>query len=161
MTKFKLDFEDDDLDEPYTLVAIHCSEEEYKVSYLLNLHLELKLARSTEDLDLSTKGVLMTYPLYEYEDTQQYSNYYLIANSSRREEANSSDGLFGISAERSSTHYLIPELRKVDYCLKIYSDFKNISRKQIITDLNEIKQIISAYTVEIDTIKSRNNLIIG
>ena len=155
MTKLKLDF-DDDFDEPYTLLAIHCSEEEYKLAYLLNLHLGIKLTRRPVDLDFSIKGALVAFPLYDYEDTDQYTSYYLVSNCSQLEGANSPEGLF---ATASDTFYLIPELKKVDYFLKIYSDFESVPLKKIIAGLNEIKQVISAYTVAVDTIKSRNNLI--
>jgi|SRR5690554_1733566 len=160
MANLKLDFEDE-MDEPYTLVAIHCSEEEYKLAYLLNLHLGMKLARRTVDLDFSNKGILVTFPLYDYENSNQYTNYYLVSNRCRFEEANlnSSEGLFASAVEKSSTQYLIPELKKVDYFLKIFSDFETVPLRKIVSEINEIKQVISAYTVEVDTIKSKNNLI--
>lgn len=160
MANLKLDFEDE-MDEPYTLVAIHCSEDEYKLAYLLNLHLGMKLARRKVDLDFSNKGMLVTFPLYNYENISQYTNYYLVSNRCRFEEAssNSSDGLFAAASEKSSTQYLIPELKKVDYFLKIFSDFETVPLRKIVSEINEIKQVISAYTVEVGTIKSKNNLI--
>jgi hypothetical protein len=55
--------------------------------------------------------------------------------------------------------YLIPELKKVDYFLKIRSDFDNLGTKILVNQINEIKQIISAYQVEPEALKSRDNLI--
>ena len=161
MANLKLDF-DEEMDEPYTLVAIHCSEEEYKLAYLLNVHLGTKFTRRGADLDYSNEGLLVTFPIYDYEDTNKYNCYHLVANRCKSEEASlqSAFGLFesGIS-KKSKIHYLLPEFKKTDYFLKIYSDFEAVPLRKIISGINEIKQVISAYVVEIDDIKSKNNLI--
>ncbi|MFT4943981.1 MAG: hypothetical protein ACI8RH_001729, partial [Flavobacteriales bacterium] len=36
---------DDDFEEDFSLIAIHCSEEPYKVAYILNQFARLKLRR--------------------------------------------------------------------------------------------------------------------
>ncbi len=153
---------DEEMDEPFALVAIHCSEEEYKVAYLLNTQLGTKLKRRSSDLDFSNNGLIVTYPIYDFEDTQKYSSYQLVANKCRFENLSlhSPLGLFdtGVS-EKEKTHYLLPEYKKVDYILKIYSDFEAFSLRQIISEINEIKQVISAYTLDMNDIKSKNNLI--
>lgn len=161
MANLKLDF-DDEMDEPFTLVAIHCSEEEYKLAYLLNLHLGTKFARRSLDLDFSSDGSLVNYPIYDYEDAFKYTSYYLVVNSCRVEEASlqSSDGLFArMTSKKSKVHYLLPEFKKVDFFLKIYSDFETVPLRKIISEINGIKQVISAYIVEPENIKSKNNLI--
>jgi|SRR5690554_899464 len=153
---------DEEMDEPYTLVAIHCSEEEYKLAYLLNVHLGTRFKRRVSDLDFSSEGLLVTYPIYDFVDVNKYNNYHLVANRCRIEEAvlQSAVGLFatGVS-EKAKTHFLLPEFKKVDYFLKIYSDFETLPLRKIISEINEIKQVISAYEVEMDDIKSKNNLI--
>src|SRR5690606_13390785 len=157
----KLDF-NEEMDEPFTLVAIHCNEEEYKLASLLILHLGTKFIRRVVDLDFSSEGVLVNYPIYDYEDGYKYISYYLVSNICRIEESSlqSSDGLFStLTSKKTKTHYLLPELRKVDYFLKLYSDFESVPLRKIISEINGIKQIVSAYTVEMDTIKSKNNLI--
>lgn len=153
---------DDDFEEPFTLIAIHCSEEDYKVAYLLNRHLNMKLHRKRSDLDFSTEGLLITFPLFEFEDMHKYTHFYLVANKCKSVGASlqSSGGLFAeLITEKSRVHYLLPDLKQVDYFLKIYSDFETVPLKKILSELNEIKQVISAYSVEIDNIKSKNNLI--
>ena len=72
----------------------------------------------------------------------------------------SSGGLFAeMVSEKSTVHYLLPELKKVDYFLKIYSDFDTVPLRKFLSEINEIKQIISAYIVETEHIKAKNNLI--
>ncbi|MDB4299235.1 IPExxxVDY family protein [Flavobacteriaceae bacterium] len=41
---------DDDFEEDFSLIAIHCSEEPYKVAYILNQFARLKLRREKVDL---------------------------------------------------------------------------------------------------------------
>ena len=40
---------DDDFAEDFSLIAIHCSEEPYKVAYILNQFARLKLRREKSD----------------------------------------------------------------------------------------------------------------
>ena len=43
---------DDFLEEAsYTLIAIHCTIEDFRLAYLLNKHLGINLTRKTSDLD--------------------------------------------------------------------------------------------------------------
>jgi hypothetical protein len=161
MAHHKLVF-DEDFEEPFALIAIHCSEEDYKLAYLMNHHLNMRLKRKKTDLDFSTEGLLITFPLYDFEDVHKYTHFYLVANKCRSVEAGlqSSGGLFAeMATEKSRVHYLLPELKKVDYFLKIYSDFETVPLRKILSEINEIKQVISAYSVELDNIKSKNNLI--
>ena len=72
----------------------------------------------------------------------------------------SSGGLFDESdSEKVTTYYLLQEFKKVDYFLTIYSDVDSIPIATIVSEINKIKQVISAYSVEADQIKSKNNLI--
>lgn len=161
MANHKLIF-DEDFEENFTLIAIHCSEEAYKMAYLMNQHLNLGLKRKRKDLDFSTEGLLITFPLYNFEDAHKYTHFYLVANKCKSVEASlqSSGGLFAeLVSEKSTVHYLIPEFKKIDYILKIYSDFETVPLRKFLSEINEIKQVISAYTLEIDTVKSKNNLI--
>lgn len=153
---------DDDFNEEFTLIAIHCSEEAFKMAYLLNQHTGLHLYRRPVDLDFSNNGLEVTFPLYEFEDEQQYTTYNLIANKCRSLAAhvNSSGGLFDTSdSENIVTTYLLPEYKKVDFFLKVYSDFETIPLRKIIAAINQIKEVISSYSVDTETIRSKNNLI--
>ena len=67
MANYKLILEDDFKDE-FTLIAIHCSEEAYKMAFLLNQHLSLQLKRRRTDLDFSKQGLELSFPWFEFED---------------------------------------------------------------------------------------------
>lgn len=153
---------DDDYVEEFSLIAIHCSEESYKMAFLINKHLGLQLKRERIDLDYSSKGLSVTFPLFQFTSNIQYNTYYLVANKCSSLEANiqSSGGLFGNdTSEKIVVTYLLPEYKKVDFFMKVESEFENIPSHEIITKINEIKQVISAYKVETENLKSKNNLI--
>lgn len=153
---------DDDFAEDFSLIAIHCSEEAYKVAYLLNQFAQLKLYRRVVDLEYSNNGLEITFPLFEFEDKSKYTAYNLVANKCKSAIAKvaSSGGLFGnIRGEETVTTYLIPEFKKVDYFLKIQSDFDAVGTKMLLMAINDIKQIISAYEVDTTSLKSKHNLI--
>ena len=153
---------DDDFAEDFSLVAIHCSEEAYKVAYLINRHLKLCLKRRKQDLLISNKGQDMNFPIFHFEDQFQYTDYHLVSNRSKAKITNEAieNGLFaGTISEKSVTTYVLPEFKKADFFLKIESEFEQIPLRKNIAIINEIKQVISAYEIEPIQIKSNNNLI--
>ena len=54
--------------------------------------------------------------------------------------------------------YMLPELKKVDFFLKIdHQD--EINETEIVNNLNTIERISTVYSIEISKIKNKNNLI--
>jgi hypothetical protein len=152
----------DDFEDDYTLLAIHCTAPSYKMAFLLNKYLGLSFVRRPVDLDYSNDGLEVTFPLYQFEDKQAYTDYFLVANSCRSQAAmlQPSGGLFDAQQEpRIVTTHLIPELKRVDYFMKIESELASVPIRAILADLNDVDQIISAYQVELDRVKSKHNLI--
>jgi len=161
MATYKILLEDD-FAEDFSLVAIHCSEEAYKMAYLLNQHLNLRLERKKLDLDFTHDNLEISFPIFEFEDQFQYTKYYLTSNKCKSNVANTTDsvGLFGKDiSERIRVTNLLPEFKKVDFFLKVETDFKNSPLRKNIALINEIKQVISAYEIDVSQIKSNNNLI--
>lgn len=152
----KLEF-DDLFEDEYELIAIHCSLEIYRMAYMLNAHLGISLSRKKKDLDFTIKGDHVHYALYEFDDSKKHLTYQLVSNSmiAIENKLNSMDGLFVTSDHR---HFLIPEL-KCDFLIKISSESGRVPLKEIISRINEIKQVISVYAVDPMDLKSRNNLI--
>ena len=161
MANHKLILEDD-FQEEFSLIAIHCSEEPYKMAYMLNKRMSLRLSRTKLDVDFSSQGLDISFPLFEYEDELSYIIYNLISNKNKSLTAKfqSSGGLFSnVSSEKTITTFLLKEFKNVDYFLKIQSDYEKVSTRKLISTINEIEQVISAYTIESEKIKSKNNLI--
>lgn len=153
---------DDDFQDEFSLIAIHCSDEPFKMAYMLNKKIPLRLVRKKKDIDFSNQGLEVSFPIFEFEDEYNYLLYNLVANKNKSLSAkiHSSGGLFDeISSEKTISTFLINEFKTVDFFLKIHSDFEKVSTRNIISAINEIEQVISAYDVDIDKIKSKNNLI--
>ena len=95
MAHHKLLLEDDSNDN-YSLISIHCSEEPYKLAFMLNKHLSIHLKRKPLDLDFSNKGLDVTFPIFEYKNNLNHSFYNLVANKcySQSAKVHSSGGLF-------------------------------------------------------------------
>lgn len=161
MANYKLVL-DDDIKDDFILIAIHCSVEAYKMAYLINRFVGLKLERRRVDLDFSKKGLEVTFPWFEFEDKNEYTAYDLLANKCKSRSAHTvaSGGLFGGGgSEELITEFLLPELKTVDFLLKITSDFEQVPIRKLLNDINEINEVISAYQLQTDDLRSRNNLI--
>lgn len=153
-------FEDDFEEDNYTLIAIHCSTEDYRLAYLLNTNLNLKLARKQEDLDYNYMEA--SFSIYEWDDEENFVTWNLVANTSKKEveQMASAGSLFSDQkGKRTISKYLIPEQKKVDFFVKISSENYLKSSKIIISKINAIAEVITAYSVNPKQLKSKNNLI--
>ena len=150
-------------DDDYELIAIHCSLASYRLAFLLNKNLNLRLFRKKEDVIFSHKNLIASFPLYQFEDHFQYTTYSLFGNKFQTKIENNinvTDGLFTASAEGALiTKYLIPELKNVDFFLKIETETSNFSSKDLLQNMLKISQIMTAYALDYAPLKSKNNLI--
>ncbi|MBC2843991.1 IPExxxVDY family protein [Winogradskyella flava] len=150
---------DDFYDDSYKLIAIHCGIEDYRLAYLLNKNLELKLERKPNDLDF--QYLTSSYSIFEWNNTSQYVSWNLVSNVCKKEEDSlySSGTLFQASEKTLKTFHLIPEFKRVDYFIKISEETQNVNEKLILNKLHNIPQIITSYEVDPLHIKSKDHLI--
>lgn len=146
-------------EESYHLVAVHCSREAYQVAFFLNKALGLTFKRDRKDLDFKHENHMAFYPIFHCSDEANYIDYYLVANKfdATSMQLRPSGTLFA-EKEVVTTH-LLPEFKRVDYFLKIEDEAAMIDPQEIVDGLNKIPQIITAYDVEVESIKSKENLI--
>lgn len=148
--KITADFYDD----PFDLIALHSSLEDYELAYFVNLYLKSKFVRCREDMELAPK---VSFPIFEWKDDMNEHHWTLVTNISVKEEIYQRIDLF--QGEPSfTTHHLVPEYKEVDYFLKVVQDNFNVEEK-IIRPLLQVPKIITAYLVDTDKLKSKNNLI--
>jgi len=150
---------DDFYDDCYKLIAIHCRLEDYRLAYLLNKHLELKLERKDKDIDF--KYLESSYSIFEWDNKTEYVLWNLISNVCKKEEDSlySTGTLFNSNEKVLKTFHLISEYKKVDYFIKISDEIQNVDEKEILNKLQAIPQIITSYTVNPLKIKSKDHLI--
>ncbi len=147
-------------EDKFTLIGIHCIVEDYRLAYLLNKTLNIGLQRRFKDITNSNKAT--AYSIYEWEDNLQYDIWNLVANNckvERNEPSNELNSLFNQSQIVTKSYQLLPEFKKANYLLKIEDDLQNKNAKDILRKILEIPQIITAYIIEIDQLKSKDNLI--
>lgn len=156
MTVYKLT--DDFFDDPYTLIAIHSSLDSYRLAYFLNGLLDIKLKRLKRDLVLYQEAA---FPVYEAFDVSSDLQWNLLANKStvRQESQAEMTGMFGAPTGEKVV-YVLPEHAKVDYLLKIDDGEGGLKEAvDILKKIKELPQVITAYELDADQLKSKNNLI--
>ena len=150
---------DDFYDASFSLLAIHCRLEDYRLAYLLNKHLGLNLKRKSKDLDYNYFAA--SFSIYEWENKKFDSVWNLVSNICKKEEAalQSSGSLFENSSTVTRTFNLLPELKTVDYLIKVSNEHRNFNEKLIISHIQSIPQVITTYSIDINKIKSKDHLI--
>ena len=130
-------------EEQYILIGIHCTLEDYRLAFLIN-----------QVLDIS-------FSLYEFNQEKQHIIYYLVANSCKVKQDQQQDinSLFSNEAFLTTNKYLLPEFKKVNYLLKVETEFPLNKEKLILNKLLKIPQIVTAYSIDVDNLKTKNNLI--
>jgi hypothetical protein len=145
-----------DLDEdPFSLVALHSSMEDYELVYQINLGLHSKFRRCKEDFRLNPQ---ISFPIFEWRDERNDRDWILVTNSNVGEDTMIRSGLFQ-DEPSFTTHHFVQELKDVDYMIKIVHDDMDVE-EEVVKPLLRIKKMITAYTVDPDKLKSKNNLIL-
>ena len=160
MAIHKLDLDEfDEID--YHLIAIHTTLEDYRLAYFINQHLPVNLSKSNEVILISIKEGETQFSRFYFDDEDNFVSWNLIQNKNEVIGQNEiiNQDLFSNSSQVVATKvFLLPELKKVDYFLKIESD-DDLELAGIVKKLKSIKSLSTVYVVETETIKSKNNLI--
>jgi hypothetical protein len=144
----------------YNLIAIHTSLEDYRLAYFLNQKLPIILSKSNDFVEFKTTNGTAFFSKFSFELENTDEQWTLIENKDELHEVKNriSIDLFSEKQEKvTSNVYFLPDMKKVNYFLKIENTF--LPLEEILSHLNAITQIATAYVVEIEKIKSKNNLI--
>jgi len=161
MAIHKLDLgEFDEID--YHLIAIHTPLEDYRLAYFINQKLPINLGKNKNEIQINIKEGETKFSRYYYHDVEKVITWNLVQNINEviQQKNDNRQGLFSnINVEVSTKVYLLPEFKKVDYFLKIENMDETMDILKIQSILNTIESITTAYSVETNKIKSKNNLI--
>ncbi|WP_417942950.1 IPExxxVDY family protein [Flavobacterium sp. RS13.1] len=161
MAVHRLDLDEfDEID--YYLMAIHTSLEDYRLAYFINKKLPINLSKSKNEIHAQTKEGETNFSRFYYYDTEKAISWNLIQNKNEIISVSKNDfqNLFSNeNSEISTTIRLLPEFKKVDFFLKIDNSGEAINFSEIQQKLNTIESIAAIYAVDINKIKSKNNLI--
>lgn len=159
MAVHKLILDDDFDDAAYVLIAIHCRLEDYRLAYLLNKTLGINLARKALDIDV--KNGRESYSIFEWKDEEQLTIWNLVSNICKGEETfqTSQGSLFENGEKITKIYHLLPEHKKVNYFLKIEGNQDPSIAQQVLGVILSLPQIATAYNIDTNQLKSKNNLI--
>ncbi|AUC21655.1 hypothetical protein BTO15_05845 [Polaribacter sejongensis] len=147
---------DDFCEEEYSLIGIHSTLEDYKLAYLLNKNLNTRFYKAKEDLKFVIEEKKASFSIYNYENIEYDYEWFLITNSYRTENQSASNELLLTS---ETITYLIPEKKKVDFFLKICGDSDDDFVMKTVNRIKSIDNVITAYSIDKNTLKSKDFLI--
>jgi hypothetical protein len=146
----------------YQLIAIHTSLEDYRLAYYINQSLPIVLRKCENNIQIKSKEGETQFSRFIFEDEKAVMSWNLIQNKNDilLSQQTNNQGLFSDSNTNfSSKAYLIPEYKKVDFFIKIENTSETFAVSKITSTLKKIARISTVYTVEVEKIKSKNNLI--
>jgi hypothetical protein len=125
----------------------------------LNQKLPIFLSKSKNEIQINIKEGITFFSRFIYENANTDCCWSLVQNKNEVTTLSTNNqNLFGdTSFEVATKAFLLPELKKVDYFLKIENS--DAEMEKIIASMNTISQIATVYCVDSNNIKSKNNLI--
>ena len=147
---------EDFCEDEYSLIGIHTALEDFKLAYLLNKNLNTSFYKSKEDLIFEGQQKNASFSIFNYSNAEYDFDWFLIANSSKRENQTESNELLLTSETKT---YLIPEKKKVDFFIKISGSLEYNFVAETIEKIKKIDQVITSYSIDKNTLKSKDFLI--
>ena len=147
------DFVSDD----YELIAVHSSLDDYKLAYMLNKELGIQLSKNLAYVEIAIPEGKSSFSNYIFDDEKNDVVWTLIEN--KTTIINSNKQTTSLFEQVDITVFLLPEFKKADYLIKIENIDYGFDSESIIEKIQEIKNVTTAYAIDITNLKSKNNLI--
>lgn len=142
----------------YELIAIHSSMEDYRLAYFINKVLQIRLSKNDSNIEIETKEGKSAFSHFIFDDEIHDIVWNLFEN--KATAVPSEKNATGIFDTIDITMYMLPEYKKADYILKIENiDSTFFPLSEVVQHLSTITQISTAYTINQNKLKSKNNLI--
>lgn len=151
---------DDFITIDYELIAIHSTLEDYRLAYFINRELSILLEKNQKDIEIRVKEGDSCFTMFIFDDEEQEITWNLIQNKGTVSSQQNTASLFEETGlDITTSVFLIPELKKVDYFIKIENTGGDLALEELISKLLSIRQITTAYEIDHQKLKSKNNLI--
>ena len=135
--------------------AIHSEWPDYQLLFFLNRELKLQLKRQKDDLEF---GQGYFFPWFAFDHQKHFSRYTLIQNKLKT-GANIQAELNLFSDNRfEEIYHVLPEYKRIDYLLKVEGESEE-QLTLLLEKLKQLDQIVMAYALNSQLIKSKTNLI--
>ncbi|MBE9491437.1 MAG: IPExxxVDY family protein [Bacteroidetes bacterium] len=133
---FQVDYSDE-----FSIVAIFCHLKDYRLTYYLNKALGSHLKKIDDLIIKEQKNTdPKNYSLYIYYDSDKRTYFYLVSN-------HHPDGK------------LFSSLKQTDYFLLIKEHVNDHSKQKIIKTIRDIPGVLTAYMIDMNTVKHVNYLL--
>lgn len=138
MAKFLLE---EEFEFDFSLLGISSHVKDYRLCWAVNKALDLDLVKLEDEIIIRQKNG---------EDQSVFSIYYYLEKDNEIE--------FELICNRHEHGYLIPELKSADYFLKI-SEYYDGNLDEIIQLLRKANLINMAFEIDVNTLRSKQNLL--
>jgi len=120
----------------FKIIGISSHENDYRLSWAFNKYLGYKFSKSENLVIQKSKQIIeQSYSVYNYIDEDNSLQFQLIAN-------------------HSENGFLIPELKNIDFFLKISGDSNDSTINELVTKLKKIEIINTAF--KLDDLSEKN-----
>ena len=133
---------ENDYEYDFSLFGICCHEKDYRLCWAINSSLKLSLSKTRDTIDVmfsKKEKHIGAFTIFKHEEIDHDESLFLIANKS----------IYGA---------LIPEKNHVDYFL-IVKNYPDIESSQFINKINAIPFVLTAQEINVNMLKSKENLI--
>jgi hypothetical protein len=132
---------EEDYDFDFKLYGISCHSKDYRLCWSMNNSLGLKLEKEEAEIELITKKSdgKSAHAVFSYFCEELQNQFYLLVN-------------------RTSNGLLIPEKPQADYLLMIKESYE-LNPNEILTKIKSIPFVLTAFAIEVESLKSKKNLI--
>lgn len=128
-------------DYSFGLIGISCHENDYKLSWAINAKLKLNLSRIANLVITDPKtAVASEFSRYSGENELFACAFCLLSN-------------------RSEHDFLVPELKKIDYFLKLSGEYTPADLQSLADKLKETTSVLAIFLLQADKLKSRDRLV--
>ena len=117
---------DDFITIDYELIAIHSTLEDYRLAYFMNRELSILLEKNQKDIEIRVKEGDSCFTRFIFDDEDHEITWNLIQNKGTVSSQQNTASLFEETGlDITTSVFLIPELKKVDYFIKIENSRQN------------------------------------
>jgi len=130
-TRLKIEYDFD-----FCLIGIVCSEKDFRLSWLLNNQLALKLAKMEDHVS----GV-GNHSLSSFIEEDLMREYYLVTN------------------KGDAGKPLLEEHQHTDYFIIVKGEITDEEKKYFAEQIKKLSSVSASYLIDVETLKSKQNLI--
>lgn len=122
------------------MIGISSSTRDYRLCWFINNSLPVKFVRIDDLLIYSDFGEESYHSCYKFSMVNSETDLYLLTN-------------------KSSNSYILPEIKETDFIIVSTESLSDEDQREFIQLLNKIEVVMTAYSIDPYSLKSKENLL--